>query len=415
MLEYFFNRLAELSRMRQGTLAYEIDEIAEELDRAGYTRETARRYLSLIGGFSRHAAENGCTRPERVDRAAFERFLAEAPRSAHTRTVARSALGHVRRHLARKHGDEPAAPAPKDPKEHFLVTYDAHLRDVRGLCGKSREELLRVARRVIAWHCGERPGQGLETFDGRDVLACAAHLMNRCRADSTRSAALSALRSLLRHLVWRGVLDQDLSHLVPRVPSWRMARIPSHLPWDAVRRAIEVIDAGELSGLRDRAILLLFATLGLRNGELRRLELGDIRWRVGELRLRRTKSGRERVLPLLGEPGRALADYMLRGRPRTAAREVFVTVRPPFRALQCASVVSKIVGRRFAKCGIRPQIVGAHLIRHSLATRMVRCGRPIKEVADLLGHRRIDTTAVYVKVAVPQLAEVALPFPGGRR
>jgi integrase len=160
-------------------------------------------------------------------------------------------------------------------------------------------------------------------------------------------------------------------------------------------------------------MLLLLATTGLRNRELRQLELEDIRWRTGELVLDRTKGHRDRVVPLLEETGAALAEYVLHARPRTLERRVFLSHLPPVRAFSCSGTVSRIVRIRLQRAGIPIRKGGAHLLRHSLATRLVEERRPIKEVADLLGHRNIDTTSFYVKVAVPQLADVALPFPGG--
>jgi integrase/recombinase XerD len=192
-----------------------------------------------------------------------------------------------------------------------------------------------------------------------------------------------------------------------------MAGIPDNLPWADVRRLIKSIDVSDPVGKRDRALLMLAATTGMRNGELRRLELGDIRWREGEIQLRRTKTRRDHLVPLVTEAGNALSDYLLHGRPQIPERRIFLCHRPPIRAFRTSGTVSSIVRRRLARLGIRPVRAGTHLLRHSLATQMVRKGRPIKEVADLLGHQHINTTAVYVKVALPQLAMVALPFPGG--
>jgi len=220
-------------------------------------------------------------------------------------------------------------------------------------------------------------------------------------------------RSFLRYLHWTGVCREDFSRHVPKVALWRMASIPSYLPWDQVRRVIRSIAPSDPAGRRDRAVLILVATTGMRNSELRKLELGDVRWRKGEVHLRQTKNGRDRVVPLVKEAGRALADYILHARPKVAEPQVFLSHRPPPRPLRGSSTVSAIVRRRLKRLGIRFPRTGTHLLRHSLATQMVREDRPIKEVADLLGHQNIDTTAVYVKVALPQLAGVALPFPGG--
>ena len=173
-----------------------------------------------------------------------------------------------------------------------------------------------------------------------------------------------------------------------------MAGIPEYLPWDDVRRVIDSIDASSPVGKRDRALRMLAATTGMRNAELRRLELGDIRWREGEVHLRRTKNRRERVVPLLAEAGCTLSDYLLHGRPKTPERRIFLCHCPPVRPFRTSGTVSCIVRRRLARLGIRPLRAGTHLLRHSLATQMVRQERPVKEVADLLGHQHIDTTAV---------------------
>ena len=167
------------------------------------------------------------------------------------------------------------------------------------------------------------------------------------------------------------------------------------------------------TGSRDRAILLLLATTGIRNKELRSLVLEDIWWCDAQVRIRRTKARRDRNVPLTQEAGKALADYVLRARPDCSSRRVFLVHLPPVRPIDGSSAISRIVRSALERAGIALDgPAGAHLIRHSLATRLVSRRRPINEVADLLGHHSIDTTAIYVKVAVSQLAEVALPFPG---
>jgi site-specific recombinase XerD len=162
---------------------------------------------------------------------------------------------------------------------------------------------------------------------------------------------------------------------------------------------------------------LLFATTGIRSKELRSLVLEDIRWRDAQVQIRRTKGRRDRAVPLMQEAGKALADYILHARPKCDSRRVFMQHLPPVRPMDKSGVISRIVRSALLRAGLALEggPSGAHLIRHSLATQLVSQRRPINEVADLLGHRSIDTTAIYVKVALPQLADVALPFPGDAR
>ncbi|WP_287367643.1 tyrosine-type recombinase/integrase [Mesorhizobium sp.] len=149
---------------------------------------------------------------------------------------------------------------------------------------------------------------------------------------------------------------------------------------------------------------------------LRAIQLQDIGWRAGEVSVRRTKGKRDRVAPLFEETGAALADYVLRARPKVDSPYLFLSFTPPLGPFRCASPVSRIVRKRLRHGGVElGRVGGAHLLRHSLATQLVRQRRPINEVADLLGHRSINTTALYVKVATSQLAEVALPLSGRRR
>ena len=414
MLDHYFKFTypAVLRRMRRGPLGGEMDAIAGALTRTGYTRLSARRYLSLTASFSRYAERCGCAGVEAIDHALVERFLRRRLWSRSTASVARSALGFVLRHLAVR--PRSVRISARDRRDATLLEkFDGYLRDIRGLEAKSREELLRAAGRTIRWYRQSNPRHPLTRLSAKDVLAYAGFATHRRTSHRTRSATMSHLRNFLRYLHWSGVCRENFSRYVPRVPIWPLAEIPAYLPWDDVRRVIDSLKGVNPVGKRDRALLLLVATTGMRNGELRRLEIGDIRWRAGEVHLRRTKNRRDRVVPLLPEAGLALSDYILHGRPRTTDRRIFLSHRPPVRPFRISSTVSAIVRRRLAELDIRPARAGTHLLRHSLATQMVQQARPVKEVADLLGHQRIDTTAVYVKVALPQLATVALPFPGG--
>lgn len=413
MLEAFFKYPKVLARMRSGPLAEEIDEIAGQLARDGYSLKTTIRYLSLVGSFSRYAERMGATKTESIDASIGERFVTAVSRSRGTRSVAHSAVRHTLRHLAYRYPFYGRPAAATDPDAALLAKYEAYLHEVRGLQRRSCEGPLRVARRMLAWNRGRPCGGSLSDLSGADVLTFVSTVAAKPGAHGARVATTSCVRGFLRYLRYEGIVEKDLARLVPRMASWRLARIPNYLTWADVRAVIEATDSSTAVGKRDRALLLLLATTGLRSSELRRLELRDIRWRAAEIHLRRTKTHRERLVPLLEEAGGALAEYILHGRPHIANPTVFLSHRPPVRPLSGSGVVAGIVRRRLAQCGIRPKRAGAHLLRHAVATRMVQQGRSIKQVADLLGHRSVDTTAVYVKVALPQLASVALAFPGG--
>jgi integrase/recombinase XerD len=409
MLELYFKYPGVLRRLRSGALGREMDRIAAHFAKIGYKRASAKIYISRIGRFSAFAARNA--RPPVIEQVTIDRFL-HSLRTSAARIAARTAVEHARR-VAPERFSIPCRTIP-DPHGPLLAAYLDHLRTVRGLEPKTCEGLRLAARRILVWYNDRVPDQPLVAMTGEHVLALVEHLLSLSTNDYTRSSVTSNVRSFLRFLQWSDLNSRDLARFVPRTPCWRLAHLPPRLPWEDIRRAIDGIDVTTPSGMRDRALLLLLASTGMRNKELRLLELQDIRWRSAEVLVRRTKARRDRVVPLLQEAGEALAAYILQARPRIDSQRVFLSYVPPVGPFKSSSPISRIVRSRLERSGVTlSRVAGAHLVRHSLATQLVRQQRPINEIADLLGHRSIDTTAIYVKVALPQLVDVALPFPGG--
>ena len=409
MLDLYFKYSRVIARFRSGALGNEIDYIAADLSRTGYKHDSAKVYLSRLARFSLYATECGCGKSTPIPRQIVDQYLESRPTMA-ARWAAHGAISFAARSFPERFADEPPQ---DDPDRLLLAAYLQHLRDVRGLQPKTCEGLVLTARRMLSWQRQNLPGAPLSSLTAKHVLVMTHDMLSRCRSDSARSSTTAYMRSFLRYLYWANLNAQDLAQYVPKTPCWRQAHLPPRLAWEEVQRAIDAIETTTQSGMRDRAMMLLLATTGMRNRELRDLELGDIEWRTGELVLRHTKGHRDRVVPLLDETGAALAEYVLHARPLTTDRKVFLSYTPPVRAFRLSGAISRIVRIRLERAGIAIQRGGAHLLRHSLATRLIEQERPIKEVADLLGHRNIDTTSFYVKVAVPQLADVALPFPGG--
>ena len=409
MLDLYFKYRGVLRRLRSGALGGEMDRIAAHFSEIGYKRASAKLYISRLARFSDFVNRDSQT--AKIDQTIIDRFVQSFP-TASPRIAARTAIEHARR-IAPERFSIPCHAVP-DPYGPFLATFLDHLRRVQGLEPKTCEGLLVTARRILVWYNDQAPDQPLAAMTGEHVLALVEHLLSLSTNDYTRTSTTSYTRTFLRFLRWSDLNSQDLARFVPRTPCWRLAHLPPRLPWEDVRRTIGAIDATTPSGVRDRALLLLLATTGLRNKELRSLELQDIHWRAAEVLVRRTKTGRDRLVPLLQEAGEALADYVLHARPKIDSQRVFLSYTPPVGPFKSSSPISRIVRSRLERAGIKlSRVAGAHLVRHSLATQLVKQRRPINEVADLLGHRSIDTTAIYVKVALPQLADVALPFPGG--
>ncbi len=222
----------------------------------------------------------------------------------------------------------------------------------------------------------------------------------------------TALRSFLQYARYRGLISVDLRSSVPTVASWSMASLPRALSSDEVQRLLAHCDRHTAVGRRNWAILLLLARLGLRAGEVVGLAFEDLDWEAGELCIRANGGNSDR-LPIPQDVGAALAEYLRHSRPACSSRQVFVRMRAPNRGFASSAAISSIVHRALDRAGLDPAHKGAHLLRHSVATQMLRQGASLAEIAELLRHRSQQTTMIYAKVDLDLLRPLALPWPGG--
>jgi site-specific recombinase XerD len=233
-------------------------------------------------------------------------------------------------------------------------------------------------------------------------------------ARSPASAQLhaSTMRSFLRFLWQTGQTARDLTAAIPPVRRWRLVDVPKYLTADDVQRVLDACPRASAVGRRDYAILLLLARLGLRGGEIVRLELDDIDWHTGELLVRGKGSVRSQ-LPLPCDVGEAVAAYLQRDRPRCATRRLFVRGRAPHRGFGHPSSVSTLVRVALTRAGVNAPMHGAHVLRHSLATELLRRGASLADIGDVLRHQRSQTTEIYAKVDLTRLRLLAQPWPSG--
>lgn len=410
MLEYYIESTQRIARFRLRPLGPHISSLAAKLYERGYTRETGRRILGVAGKFNEYLRFVGIEDVGEVGTNHIERFIKDDLRSRCTTSQTERFFQHMVKHL-RDEGAvlEVVVAKPEDPFGSILGSYDSHLRDLRGLSPLTRTHHRRNAKLLLAWYHDLTGKQSLTDLTGVDILDFITQQADRHPSGSWRKRLCSLTRSFLRYLFWEGIVEVELDRVVPTIPHWRLQSIPRHLPWQDVQALIESVDTSTPIGLRDKAVLVLIATLGLRSQEVHRLCLDDIRWRDSEIRLTQTKGRREHVLPLLQEVGEAISEYLIHGRAQTDLPNVFLKHRAPDGPISSAG---KIVRKHLLRTRIKAPSYGAHLLRHSLATRMVNQGAAIKQIADVLGHQSIDTTAVYTKVDTKHLAGVALPFPG---
>jgi len=301
----------------------------------------------------------------------------------------------------------PGSPADAGPAEALLAQFREWLSGERGLSAATVGCYGKQARKFFAG-LGEPLDAALAQLDAGQVTA---FMLGYCRGRNPESAKamVTAVRALLRFLHVAGYVPVPLAGAVPAVAGWRLASLPRGLDAAIVSRLLASCDRGTVTGRRDYAILIVLARLGLRGAEVAALELADVDWRGGEGAIR-GKGSRIDRLPLPADVGEAIAAYLMAGRPRCGARTVFCTVRAPYQQLTPAAIRG-IMGQACRRAGL-PR-AGAHRLRHSLATQMLRAGASLPEVGQVLRHRSQLATSVYAKVDENALRVLARPWPGG--
>jgi site-specific recombinase XerD len=228
---------------------------------------------------------------------------------------------------------------------------------------------------------------------------------------ATAKRCTTALRMFLRFLIAQGRCRADLLGAIPVLAHWRLASLPRYLSPDEVERIIDSCNTHSPVGKRDRAILLLLARLGLRAGDIVQLRLGDLDWKGASIQVS-GKGRRQTRLPLSQEVGQAIVAYLQAARPPTQTDAVFLRSRAPFRAFASHCTVSMLVAHAMRRAGVkRPSRGAAHLLRHSVASSLLRHGASLQEISALLRHQCLETTQIYAKIDVTALKQIAQPWP----
>jgi len=304
---------------------------------------------------------------------------------------------------------------PRKPSavEQAVHEFEFHLLNERALATTTARNYSPFVREFLTGRFGGGPVP-LSRLCAGDVVGFVQRVAPRLHLKRAKLLT-AALRSFLHYVRYRGDIQHNLAAAVPTVANWSMSAIPRAIPPDLVRRLLASINRHTAMGLRDYAIILLLARLGLRAGEIAGIDLEDIDWNAGLLHFRR-KGGERAILPLPTDVGTAIAAYLRHGRPRNSnCRRVFLRSRAPIRGLKDCVAISCIVQHNLKRAGIKAPTQGAHQFRHGLATDMLRHGASLGEIGEVLGHRSPETTKIYTKVDLDVLRPLALPWPGGVR
>lgn len=388
------------TRRRPGRMGPFIESYRAELLGRGYAPLTVRGLLQQVGALGRWMAANGVELAD-LDGALLEEFLEHRRAAGRTQVRTTRSMLSLLDHLRELGVVPPEKPAPVDP---LRAEYRAWMAEHRGLAPLTVLRYENLAARFLAG-VGDRP---LGSLTGRDVTAFLLTETSRLSVGAGKGR-VAEMRSLLRFLFLTGRTERALAASVPPVAGWHDTGVPGGAKVPDVARLLAACDPATLTGVRDLAMLTIVARLGLRSVEVARLELDDIDWRAGEFVVR-GKARRVDRLPLLTDVGERLAGW-LQQRPVTTSRRVFVTTRAPIGNIR-PSLVSETIRRVCLRCGV--EVIGAHRLRHGLATEMLQRGASLVEIGQVLRHRDLATTAVYAKVDIDNLRRLAQPWPGAR-
>ena len=393
-------------RRQAGVLAPHVEDYRAWLAGHGYTGQTIRNMLKDLGQAGLWLSGQGLEARD-LDEERLEQHLSDLRKAGRRRVTGPRGMAPLLAFL-REAGVTPAAKAGTGPAESLLKQYRSWMESERGLSAATMLRYENTARRFLAEQATDGETFAPASLTGADLNA---FLLRECARVSAGSAKgrVAELRSLMRFLHLRGITAANLSGAVPPVGGWRFASVPPVMAPGEVQRLLEHTSRDGATGVRDYAILMLVARLGLRSVEVARLLLDDVDWRRGEV-IVRGKGRREDRLPLPNDVGEALVAYLSGARPGAQSRHLFLTCKAP-RGPVRADLVGDVVERACLRAG--SPAVGPHRLRHALAADMLRHGAGLTAIGQVLRHQDLATTALYAKVDFTALRAVAQPWPGG--
>ena len=407
-------RRRKLRWLVDGPIGLYVDAFKQYLTGRGYAAPTRGSYVGCLAHFAQWAHQRQL-RLRRIDEATVVQFLDDhlphcrcVGTVRHDRGDLSAALGHLLVVLRARGAIAPLAKSTT-PVDDELGRYDEYMNHVRGLAPKTRSAARRIVGRLLASRFGK---------DGIDIAAIKPEHVRRFFAGQAKlyskpastGTVIAALRSYFRYRASLGDVVHGLIGAVSYPANWQLASLPKTLTAEEVEQLVGALGKPGRSMRRADAIVRCALDLGLRSGEIARISLDDIDWRAGTITLRHTKDRREDVLPLPATTGEAIAAYLKHERPTTRNRAVFVRHIAPRDEPVGPDLVRKTIRQAYARAGL--PYTRSHLLRHTMANRLLAGGSSLKEVADVLRHRSLNTTLIYAKLDSRKLVEVALPWPG---
>jgi site-specific recombinase XerD len=416
MLEFWYKEKRTLVDFRRGPLGPHFDGFAAYLKAKGFSGHWGTEVLGKSCQFNTFLIDQGITSCADLTESLIDSFLDVYLANVRTtgayyspRAAARGVLKRLFRYLLEAGALKP--PKAKRIKKPYDWLLDPYLQNLQSECGLSQVTVQRARVQVSSFlgALGRKATRHrLKTLRAEVVEG---YLNQHLKDGPENLTSLGgSLRRFFRYCAAHRYTGMDFSGLIPPVRRYRHASLPKGMEDSALERVLDAIDKNTPNGARDYAIMVLIMAYGLRGVSVAELLLDDIDWQRSRIRIRAQKGGKEVVLPLMDTVGDALVRYLRHRFDKTPFREVFLTVKAPVRPLN-SLVISRLVRNYMHRAGVTMAGAGSRTLRHSWAIRALANDSPIKSIADVLGHRYIDTTFIYAKADLKTLREAAMPWP----
>ena len=408
MLEFYVESEFRRCQLRQCPVGAHLEELADWLRSAGYKRRPGQLLLRGAAHFGHWIATRG-VRAGGTREGVLTAFTRHVPTCTCAHPFAgrdryhREGAQHLFTHWQRV-GVVPSPATAPEAVPPVVEQFSLWMRQHRGVRESTLGNYVPLVQEFLA-----ALGEDAAAYDAARVRAFILAQASRSGRSRAKSV-VNAVRMFLRFLTVGGACPADLVAAVPAIAHWKLAALPRYLAALDVERLVAACSSATPAGARDRAVILLLARLGLRAGDVRDLRLGDLDWVRGRLRLM-GKGRCETWLPLPQEVGDSVLHYLTRFRPTSEDGHVFLRVHAPVGPLPSSGPISHLVGRALERAGITAPSRGAHVLRHSAATALLRQGVALDVIGAVLRHRCVESTAHYAKVDVARLRAVAQPWP----
>jgi len=411
MLEYWFKERMTLVDFRRGPLGPLFDGLAARLKEKGYSHSRGYEILSKGCLFNSFLIDQGITRSKEIDRTHFKAFIDNYSSSYNDKIKLRGRLKHIMSYLVDEGVLKPLEANPIPARYCWALSpYLLYLRDDCQFMERTIDDARNVVGKFLDGLGEKAVRKSMRVLRAEDIdTYVKQHL--RYSPDNLKRLR-SNLRGFLRFCAQKRYITRDLSGMIPSIPSYRLARLPKGMDDTDLQRIINVIPKETAVGTRDSAIMLLMIAYGVRGKSVAVLLLEDIDWPRSTIRIRACKGGKEVVLPLLVPVGEAILSY-LHLRHESTFRELFLSVRAPHFPLGNAEIYST-VSKYMTKAGVKIPKSGSSTLRHAWAIRALAKDSSMKAIADVLGHRCLNTTFIYAKADLKMLRQVVMPWPEGR-